>query len=1098
MLMARAGLFRLAAALALLPAMARADAFSASADHGYGRLLFTLDPPAHATATVDGAVLAIAFDRKVSFDPVALAQSLPLYFASARADSDGRTYRFALAGPVRAHTSAAGDKIAVDLAPPGFAGEPPELSEPPPRTTQSVDPSKLEVLAVRTGAYQNFTRVVFDWNRNVSYSVVPGAGRLTVRFGALARPDFSAFARQSPPWVKNAAWRVDGKSIVVDFQIDADSGYHDFRDGSRVVLDVLAPKTDAEAYDPPGGAKAKPTLLASAANRPLEEVKAAAAELSADTQPPAPDSAGAAAPAASPSTSQPVEANLPQAAAMTAQGKLTREGVVLTFAGASRKPAAVFLRGMTAWIVLQDAPAFDGARLKAELADFPSQIDASSGSGVSVLRIGLKEPEQIAAFADGSNLKVVIAPHTQSSAIAMGFARNQAEDGRAFLTTLLPGAMRAVEIADPEAGDRLLLAPADVGRALIKTRSFADFQALETACGLAILPFSDDLSLSAAASRVTISRAEGLALSAPSMRAGDAQSAVAGPRDASFLDFAKWGDRGGSSFLAVERRLRAAIVRAKRPDKIQQARLALARFYLASGFAAETLGLLDQIQATDPTLESDRRFQTMRAAADYEMGRYRDARNAIAASAFDQDRHAALWRGLIAAAMEDWNEAGVEIDRAGPVLRAYPREWRARARLAAAAAALGRGRLEIADAALTTIPSGLSAPVELEAQLDRARLYASEGRDEEANRLFSAVERGGDERQATWSIYYRVNAALRAGTMTRPAAIAELERLRFRWRGDGLELDTLRKLGGLYFDQRQWRNGLRVLRIAADNFPDDDRARQARDDMRAAFVNLFLRGAADKVSPIEALALFYDNLDLTPIGAQGDEMIRRMADRLVAVDLLGPAADLLKYQIDKRLDGVARAQVAARLAAIYLMDKKPDLALEELRQTAVAGLPDPVMHARMLLDARALAGLKRWQDALDLIALDQAPDTTRLRADIYWESGDWALAGGEAERALGDCWSGARPLSEEERQQAMRAAVAYSLANDEAGLDRLRDHFAQKMAQSPDANAFKVLSGRIDSHGVAFRSAAAQVASIDTLRGLMKDIREQTQVAQSN
>ena len=60
--------------------------------------------------------------------------------------------------------------------------------------------------------------------------------------------------------------------------------------------------------------------------------------------------------------------------------------------------------------------------------------------------------------------------------------------------------------------------------------------------------------------------------------------------------------------------------------------------------------------------------------------------------------------------------------------------------------------------------------------------------------------------------------------------------------------------------------------------------------MRAAFANLFLKGGADKMPPVEQLALFYDNVDLTPIGADGDEMIRRMADRLVAVDLLGPAA----------------------------------------------------------------------------------------------------------------------------------------------------------------------------------------------------------------
>ena len=69
-------------------------------------------------------------------------------------------------------------------------------------------------------------------------------------------------------------------------------------------------------------------------------------------------------------------------------------------------------------------------------------------------------------------------------------------------------------------------------------------------------------------------------------------------------------------------------------------------------------------------------------------------------------------------------------------------------------------------------------------------------------------------------------------------------------------------------------------------------------------------------------------------------MIRRMADRLVAVDLLGPAANLLAYQVDKRLDGVAKAQVATRLAAIYLMDHKPQAAVDVLHDSQISGLPD--------------------------------------------------------------------------------------------------------------------------------------------------------------
>jgi hypothetical protein len=215
-------------------------------------------------------------------------------------------------------------------------------------------------------------------------------------------------------------------------------------------------------------------------------------------------------------------------------------------------------------------------------------------------------------------------------------------------------------------------------------------------------------------------------------------------------------------------------------------------------------------------------------------------------------------------------------------------------------------------------------------------------------------------------------------------------------------------------------------------------------------------------------------------------MIRRMSDRLAAVDLLGPAANLLAYQVDKRLDGIAKAQVATRLAAVYLMDHKADKAVATIRDSQITGLPDEVMHARMLLEARAFAALKQWDNALDLIAVDQAEDTRRLRADIYWESGNWAVAGQKAEELLEGRGSEA-PLSEAERAQVLRAAVAYSLANDEASLERIRARFTPLMKATPDRNLFAVLSASIDQHGLAFRQAAARIASVDTLVAFMKD-----------
>src|ERR1043166_962460 len=105
---------------------------------------------------------------------------------------------------------------------------------------------------------------------------------------------------------------------------------------------------------------------------------------------------------------------------------------------------------------------------------------------------------------------------------------------------------------------------------------------------------------------------------------------------------------------------------------------------------------------------------------------------------------------------------------------------------------------------------------------------------------------------------------------------------------------------------------------------DSDLVRRIRDEAAATFEALFLGGKADALPPVEALSLFYDFRAPPPVGRRGDEMIRRLADRLVSVDLLDQAAALLQHQVDHRLQGAARAQIAGRLAVIYLLGRKPD------------------------------------------------------------------------------------------------------------------------------------------------------------------------------
>ncbi|HVW72410.1 MAG TPA: tetratricopeptide repeat protein [Rhizomicrobium sp.] len=1100
----RAHVLGLALALgASLPA--HADSVSGSLQNGYGRLSFNTAAKVSAVST--GGVLAISFSAKTNIDPAAIVAAMPRAITSGHADADGKTLRFVLAQPVKLHVSQIGDHAVVDLAATDFTGTMPDLVAPPKAVVKPVDVASLPEIKLRTGAYEKFTRLVFDWPRDVSYSVFPGAGKMTVRFATPMRIDVSAIARFAPPWVKNASWRIDGQSTLVEFETDSDSGYHDFKDGTHVVLDILAPKTDGAAYAPPGAARpsvtamtpvaapktgvsqAQAQVIAQAAQQlaPKADIKAAAKPADPKQTTAKPDAKTADAKTADPKQ-EPAAAPNTSALAFT-DARRTRDGAIITFKGAGPLPAAIFVRGLTAWIVLENAPAFDSSNLKPALGDFAAGVEAASSNGLGILRITLKAPAQIGARTVGQALQVEIAPNVAPAPITIGFARNQNDPRRASLSTLLPAADHAFKILDPSGGDQLTIIPTQTGQGIPAIRSFADFAVLPSASGLVITPYSDDLSVSVDMSRVSISKPTGLALTPPQMPVAMSPSALARFGDGpSYLDFKHWGELSGGSFLATERKLTQASAHAS-PEIAGLARLNLARFYLANGFAAEALGLLNLVQKNDPSLAGDAQLVTMRAAADYMMGRYRDAHNDLISPAFDADRHASLWRGLTEAAMEDWKDAHAHLDQASPVLNRYPLEWQAAATLADVEATLGMGRLDLADAALQRLPKNLDARQTLEADLDQARLMAAESRYPDAASHFVAVEKSGDEKLAAQAIFYHTTAALNAGALTVPQAIEQLERLRFRWRGDALELNTLRKLASLYFGRRQWRDGLKTLRVATQNFSGEDAARVAQDDMRNAFVNLFLKGGADKMKPVEALALFYDNLDLTPIGPDGDEMIRRMSDRLVQVDLLGPAENLLAYQVDKRLDGIAKAQVATRLAGVYLMDHKADKAVATIRDSQITGLPDDEIHNRLILEARAFAALKQWDNALDLIAVDQSEDTKRLRADIYWESGNWAVAGQKAEEMLDARWNESTPLTEAERGELMRAAVAYSLANDEASLTRLRAHFMPKMKGTPDANMFAVLSADLDQHGLAFRDAAAKIASVDTLESFMKDFQ---------
>jgi hypothetical protein len=327
------------------------------------------------------------------------------------------------------------------------------------------------------------------------------------------------------------------------------------------------------------------------------------------------------------------------------------------------------------------------------------------------------------------------------------------------------------------------------------------------------------------------------------------------------------------------------------------------------------------------------------------------------------------------------------------------------------------------------------------------------------------------------------------GRISRADAINDLESLTTAWRGDTTELEAQQLLGRLYAEEGRYRDALAAMRTAATARVDSDLVRRTQQEAAALFDSLFLAGKADALPPVEALSLFYDFRDLTPVGRRGDEMIRRLADRLVSVDLLDQAAALLQHQVDHRLQGAARAQIASRLAVIYLLGRKPDRALQTLQASRTADLPNEVRNQRLLLEARALSDTGRHELALEVAANLQGREVDRLRADVLWVAHRWREAGEQIEKLYGERWREFAPLSEAERADILRAALAYSLADDAIGLDRFRQKYAGKMGEGPDKHAFAVAIDRKAVDSGEFVEIARRVSAADTLDSFLRDVR---------
>jgi hypothetical protein len=332
----------------------------------------------------------------------------------------------------------------------------------------------------------------------------------------------------------------------------------------------------------------------------------------------------------------------------------------------------------------------------------------------------------------------------------------------------------------------------------------------------------------------------------------------------------------------------------------------------------------------------------------------------------------------------------------------------------------------------------------------------------------------------------RLEAGIASGKMMANDAAGELESLRFRWRGDDVEMATVGILADQYMRVGRFRDALLLTQSTALRDVDAPGARELRLKLSDYFRRLFLNGEADRLDPIQALALFYEFADdLTPIGNDGDQMIRKLAQRLVAFDLLEPASQLLQYQVDNRIRGIGKSAIAVDLATIYLWDKRPEKALAAINTTRQPSLPKELALERRLLEAAAYRDLGRFDHVVELVEGLDGAEAKSLLADSYWRDRRYL----EAARAFIAMLPPASAAQAKDADILFKAAIAARMAKDMPMLADLR-RYSAAFEGSPNKASFDLITSQVNASGAAALSEAVRRLSdaprIDAFSEAMK------------
>jgi hypothetical protein len=1117
---------------------------------GHGRIVFTFDKEIGAKTRQVNSVLIVEFDEAVSVDVDKVATQLGRYVTVSRADPDGKSLRFGLNDRYRVDLKLAGERVYLDILPQNWVGLPPALpaevvqglvrrarlaEDRLRKLAQENEKATRREVMIRVGTAPQFKRATFVMPRSAPATFEETDGEVKLIFDANFTIAPEAVRSQLAGLIDSSDVEQNDDSLRIHLRVreglrvrgfrEDDTYSIDFerKDGAAIESAAVEPPAEMKSADAgpaapksadPKAADAKPDVpkppaMKQAEAKPAPAINAAAAPASASPvtarnamDAPAVAKAAAENPAAGkPATARPALPNqiliqdLDQQRPIEARIEAgpDADGFGFRLAELGNAPVAVFQRGRALFVLIETDEALNLPAIPPAMTSNINELKLARVRGGTLLRVVPASEGRFWLKRDGKDL-VILRGRSEGdtdafSGVSVDVRRAFDAAGRESLEADVGKSGRLHMIDDPESGQRIAVVPTlQAGKASPKGMTFAEFTIEPTLAGFAVLPRDEAVTIKREPETLLIGHEIRLNLSSLPQEAPPLP--LQHEKRALMLDLDGWTEDTRGATWKIERALLRAAAESPRVTR-SAARARLARFYIANRFYPEALSVLDVLSLDDREAAATKQIVFLRAMAAAMMGRLVDAASLLTHSSLALEGEQKLLQAVVDAKAMRYPQANANFKLAQYELARYPEALQAEYRQLAIVAAIEAGDPTFARdqlQAFEQIDGRLRDPNVQ--QLLAARLAESQGQFNEAYHAYSMAMQSRDRRVEAEARYGRASSGLADGKVPVEDARSEFETLAAIWRRSEVEVKSLERLGEFYAKDGRWREAFLAAQRASQIMPDHPATRRLEEAMGRRFENLFLNNEADKLAKVEALAIYQEFRSLMPVGRRGDEIARRLADRLHDLDLVKEATEILEHQVTHRLDGVARASVATRLAVMYLQNRQPQQALIALRTTRLASLPEDLRRPRSLLEARALGDLMRTDLAIEILANDSGDDVDRLRADINWKGKRWREAGEGYERVLGDAWQNDGAMNETQRIDALRAGLAYVLGGESLSLNRLRGRYLAKMSRTDDAGAFRLVSDERITQPQAFREIARSVVNADTMTDFMASYRK--------